>query len=116
VGHVQKIKPRVEQIARELGLQYATEENEGRIYINLQGAPVGAPPPLPPQPDGYQGGYGGAGGYAGYQPAQQQQPQPQYGGGGGYQQQQGQNQQEQELEQEIARCLPKFLKQCCVIM
>ena len=36
--HIQKIKPRVEQICQELGLQYNTEENEGRMYINLQGA------------------------------------------------------------------------------
>lgn len=36
-GHVQKIKPKVEQLCRELGLQYNTEENAGRIYINLQG-------------------------------------------------------------------------------
>jgi hypothetical protein len=100
----------VEQVCRELGLQYATEENEGRIYVNLQGAPVGAAPPLPPQPSGYQGGYGG--GYSGYQ-----QQQPQYGGGGGYQQHhQSQNQQEQQIEQEIVKCLPRLLKQCCVVM
>lgn len=36
VNHVQKIKPRVEQVCRELGLQYNTEQNEGRIYVNLQ--------------------------------------------------------------------------------
>ena len=35
--HIQKIKPRVEQVCREMGLQYNTEENEGRMYINLQG-------------------------------------------------------------------------------
>ena len=35
--HIQKIAPRVEQICRELRLQYHTEENEGRIYVNLQG-------------------------------------------------------------------------------
>ena len=35
--HIQKIKPRVEQICSELGLQYNTEENEGRMYVNLQG-------------------------------------------------------------------------------
>jgi DNA-nicking Smr family endonuclease len=40
VDHVQKLKPRVEQLCRELGLQYETEENAGRIYINLQGGPV----------------------------------------------------------------------------
>ncbi|KAL2137357.1 hypothetical protein VTI74DRAFT_3297 [Chaetomium olivicolor] len=60
-GHVQKLKPRVEQLCRELGLDYATEENEGRIYVNLKGQSVDAPPPLPAQPEGYQGGYGGGG-------------------------------------------------------
>lgn len=41
--HIQKIKPRVEQICREQGLQYNTEENEGRIYVNLQGHKVEPP-------------------------------------------------------------------------
>ncbi|SPO02977.1 related to nuclear WD protein PRL1 [Cephalotrichum gorgonifer] len=36
-GHVQKIKPRVEELCRELGLRCTTEENEGRIYVNLGG-------------------------------------------------------------------------------
>ncbi|KAK3116256.1 hypothetical protein LTR53_003560 [Teratosphaeriaceae sp. CCFEE 6253] len=35
-GHVQKIKPKVEAICQELGLQYNTEHNEGRMYIQLQ--------------------------------------------------------------------------------
>lgn len=39
--HVQKIKPKVEEVCRELGLQYRTEENEGRMYINLQGGDAG---------------------------------------------------------------------------
>lgn len=43
-NHVQKIKPRVEQVCRELGLQYATEENAGRIYVNLTGGPAEMPP------------------------------------------------------------------------
>ena len=34
-GQVQKLKPRVEKVCRELGLEYHTEENEGRIYVNL---------------------------------------------------------------------------------
>ena len=34
--HIQKIKPRVEQICQELGLEYYTEHNEGRMYVNLQ--------------------------------------------------------------------------------
>ncbi|KAK5170201.1 uncharacterized protein LTR77_004787 [Saxophila tyrrhenica] len=36
--HIQKIKPRVEQVCRELHLQYHTEENEGRMFIDLKGA------------------------------------------------------------------------------
>lgn len=44
VNHIQKIKPRVEQICQELNLQYVTEQNEGRMYINLQGGPAVMPP------------------------------------------------------------------------
>ena len=44
--HIQKIKPKVEEICREMGLQYNTEENEGRIYVNLQGH--GADPHVAP--------------------------------------------------------------------
>ncbi|WPH02562.1 Smr domain-containing protein [Acrodontium crateriforme] len=36
-GHIQKIKPRVEQICQEMGLQYHTEQNEGRIFVDLSG-------------------------------------------------------------------------------
>ena len=36
--HIQKIKPRVEQICQELGLRYETEHNEGRMYIDLTGS------------------------------------------------------------------------------
>ncbi|KAF7197241.1 Smr domain-containing protein C11H11.03c [Pseudocercospora fuligena] len=36
-GHIQKIKPRVEQVCRELNLEYHTEPNAGRIYIDLKG-------------------------------------------------------------------------------
>lgn len=42
--HIQKIKPRVERVCRELGLQYKTEENEGRIYVNLTGGSANIPP------------------------------------------------------------------------
>lgn len=46
VNHVQKLKPRVEEVCRELGLDFWTEENEGRIYVDLkgQGAPGGGRP------------------------------------------------------------------------
>lgn len=36
-NHVQKLKPRVEEVCRELGLEFHTEDNEGRIYVNLGG-------------------------------------------------------------------------------
>lgn len=42
--HLQKIKPRVENVCRELGLQYRTEENEGRLYVNLTGGSAERPP------------------------------------------------------------------------
>ncbi|CAK7568084.1 MAG: hypothetical protein SEPTF4163_006065 [Sporothrix epigloea] len=130
VNHVQKIKPAVEKLCSEMGLQYATEENEGRIYVNLQGGPVTGMPPLPQQPSGHLGGYhGGSGGYPahqqgsyagaahGQQQPYQQQYQPQY-----QQQYQGQNsyndnaQLEQQVEQAVVKCLPRLLKNCCTIM
>ncbi|TKA74190.1 hypothetical protein B0A55_05141 [Friedmanniomyces simplex] len=53
-GHIQKIKPKVEALCQELGLQYNTEHNEGRMYIQLQpGAgggqqqQQGGPPQMP---------------------------------------------------------------------
>ncbi|KAJ4304064.1 hypothetical protein N0V88_001673 [Collariella sp. IMI 366227] len=76
-GHVQKLKPRVERLCRELGLQYATEENEGRIYVDLKGGRVHGAPPLPPQPEGSHGGGHHGTGYEAQRPPQyQQQPPP----------------------------------------
>lgn len=114
VDHIQKIKPRVEQICQELGLQYNVEPNEGRMYINLKGGPANIPP--------VQGGqHGGGGGYSQHQGGQQQ-----YGGGGypGQQQQQqhgGQQQnQNDDVEQMVNKFLPRLLrkleKSCCVVM
>lgn len=100
--HVQKIKPRVEQICQELGLQYATEENAGRIYINLQGQPASTPPPMPMPPQ--QPPYGG-----------QPQSGQQYGGP----QQGGQQQQNEDAEQLVENVLPRLLQKlgdCCVVM
>lgn len=104
-AHIQKIKPRVEQICSELGLQYHTEPNEGRIYINLQGGTVDMQhvnnwQGYEQQP-GYQQGYPGA----------QQQPQQQH-----YQQQQqhggqhGQQDQNAEIEKLARRFLPRILR------
>lgn len=99
-NHVQKIKPRVEQVCRELGLQYNTEHNEGRIYIELK--PSGNGPPQMPhfdygnqhQPQHAQYGqphhttaYPMSGGYPG------QQQHMQYGG----QQQQQHHQPQQQM-------------------
>lgn len=41
---MQKLKPRVERVCREQRLQYRTEENAGRIYVNLQGGAAEPPP------------------------------------------------------------------------
>ncbi|KAJ9659288.1 hypothetical protein H2201_007438 [Coniosporium apollinis] len=119
-NHVQKLKPRVEQVCRELGLQYATEENAGRIYVNLQGGPAHMPNVQ------YGGGYqhGGEGGYPGQQQqhhgqqhyGQQHHGQQQHGGQhhGGHQQQH----QNGEIEQVVKKVLPRLLKKlgCCTVM
>lgn len=102
-GHVQKIKPRVEQVCRELGLQYATEENEGRMFINLKGGSVHQMPPPPAHPM-----YGG---HPGQQHGGQHHGGQAHGG-----QQQGQN---DDVEEMIKKGLPKLfkaLKGCCVVM
>ncbi|POR36077.1 Smr domain-containing protein C11H11.03c [Tolypocladium paradoxum] len=101
-GHVQKIKPKVEELCRELGLKYRTEDNAGRIYINLQGGE-----PLPPQQN-----HGGGGGHGAYPGGQQH--------GGGQQQPQHGNQQQDEIAQLVEKALPRILrkleKACCVVM
>ena len=74
-NHIQKIKPRVEQICQELGLQYATEANAGRMYINLQGGPAQMPDHMMAyNGGGYPQNYGGKPGSGwGYSGGQQQQ-------------------------------------------
>lgn len=127
-NHVQKIKPRVEQVCRELGLQYQTEENEGRIYVNLQGGAVHSMPPPPQHPQYGGGGYPGqqqnGGQNYGQQHGQQAWGGQQHGGqqhGGqqhGGQHQQQQNNQNDEIEQMVKKGLPKLLKKlgCCNVM
>lgn len=85
--HVQKIKPRVEKVCRELGLQYATEENAGRIYVNLTGgsADLGSQP----QPGGH---------------------------GPHHQQQQQEDPVDQIVEALLPRVMRKLEKACCVVM
>jgi hypothetical protein len=107
--HIQKIKPRVEKVCQELGLQYQTEANEGIMYINLIGGPANLPPP------NHVGG-------------QQHGGQQQYPGGhqqqhGGHQQAHGQHHgqgQNDEMEKIVKKFLPRILrkleKQCCIVM
>ncbi|KAJ5618899.1 smr family protein [Penicillium lagena] len=96
-NHVQKIKPRVEQVCRELGLQYSTEENAGRMYINLTGGAAVMPPPSSHQ----------------HQPSHHQYP-------GQPHQPHQQPQQQDEVEQVVKAVLPKVMrkleKACCVVM
>jgi hypothetical protein len=112
-GHVQKIKPRVEQVCQELGLQYATEENAGRIYVNLTGGEA-----VMPSYPSHQAPYHGGGGHQSYPGQQQQQQQQPYHGG--QQQHQQQGQQQDEIEKVVNALLPKVLrkleKACCVVM
>lgn len=116
-AHIQKIKPRVEQICQQEGLQYRTEPNEGRIYINLTGGPATDMPPIGQGYPQQQAQYGGG---------QQQQ---QYGGQqeyhGGQQQYQGQGQgqgqgQDDEVEKLVMKFLPRIMRKleqnCCVVM
>lgn len=108
--HIQKIKPRVEKVCQELGLQYQTEANEGRMYLNLTGGPANAPPPT------HAGGtqYGG-----GYQDSQQQHHQGHNHHPQAHGQHQGQGQ-NNEVEKMVKKFLPRILrkleKQCCIVM
>lgn len=104
-GGVRKIAPRVEQVCQEMGLEYAAEENEGRIYVDLTGGTVDGVPGLPQQPPGFQPGAAAGGGY-------QSEGRPdQYHGGGHHQQQQ--NQQEDDIWGDL---LGACFKKCCVVM
>ncbi|KAM0562526.1 hypothetical protein ACHAPJ_002216 [Fusarium lateritium] len=116
-NHVQKLKPKVEELCQELGLRYKTDEdNTGRIIINLQGGE-----PLPPSHSG---------GYSGHHGGQQQHhggQQQHHGGqqqhhGGQQQHHQPQHQQEQNddvgefVEKMLPRIMRKLEKACCTVM
>ncbi|KAG0154835.1 hypothetical protein PDIDSM_405 [Penicillium digitatum] len=108
-NHVQKIKPRVEQVCRELGLQYTTEENAGRIYVNLTGGEAVMPP---------LGHQGGSSGDTKDSSKNNTKDSSRMDKG---QQQHGQGQQQpDELEELAKEILPKILrkleKACCVVM
>ena len=105
-NHVQKLKPRVEQLCQELGLQYRTEENEGRIYVNLQGHEISEMPPLPSGQTS--NGYGG-GKHTGKQQHGQQHPRPPA-------EEPQQQEQPQDLESKIVSKIVRKLGDCCVVM
>ncbi|KAL1994705.1 hypothetical protein VTN49DRAFT_2175 [Thermomyces lanuginosus] len=109
VNHVQKLKPRVEQVCRDLGLRYHTEENAGRIYVDLTG--------------------GGSDGHhhqpSGHPPQQHHRPHPQYPRPQpGHQHHHEphphpQQPQQDEVDQLIGKVLPKVVRKlgdCCIVM
>lgn len=130
VNHVQKIKPRVEQVCQELGLQYATEENAGRMYINLSGGPATMPQIPNNQANQNHGGFTNQPHYNQGQQHQNQNQGQQHQNYQGqqqnqnYNQNQNQNQQQNgnndELEKLAKKFLPKILnkleKACCSVM
>lgn len=95
-GHIQKIKPRVEQVCREQGLQYATEDNAGRIYVNLTGGAA-----VVPSYPSHQAPQNTPNQYPSQQPQTHHRPQPQP-------QPQG--------EPEKPQLLQLLEKACCVVM
>ena len=115
VDHIQKIKPRVEQVCQELGLQYSTEANAGRMYINLQGGPATMPPLNSDHQGCQQGGF-----YQGpQQGGQQQGGYPGQQQGGNYQGGNQQNNNNDELEKLAMKLLPRILRKldgCCTVM
>jgi hypothetical protein len=111
-NHIQKIKPRVEQVCQELGLQYATEDNAGRIYINLTGGEAVMPPST-----GHHAPQQGHGGYPGQQQGYQGHQGQQHHQQGHQQQQQQQHDEVEELAKKmVPKILRKLEKACCVVM
>lgn len=111
----------MEQVCQELGLKYTTEDNAGRMYINLQGGPAvmtphGSGNGHAQQQHGAQTQQGGQQGGQQQQYLEQQYGnQQQYGG----QQQQGNNQNQQMEDFIEKKVLPRILKKiegCCVVM
>ena len=115
----------VERVCQEMGLQYQTEHNEGRIYVDLTGGNASPPSSYQQGPGQYdQSQYG----KPHYETAYPMGGTPQYGAwsqqqqGGypGHQQQQQQGGQQQfDYEAEVKKNLPKIirlLKSCCTVM
>ncbi|KAJ8123465.1 hypothetical protein ONZ43_g601 [Nemania bipapillata] len=108
-NHVQKLKPAIEELCQNLGLQYATEENEGRIYVNLQGGDVNEMPPAPSHHTGHQNhSQQNHSNQQQYYPGQQGQH---YGG-----QNHGHSQDDEQYD-EVEKLVTKLIKKfCCTVM
>ncbi|KAG7102093.1 Smr domain-containing protein like [Verticillium longisporum] len=123
---IQKLKPAVEKLCREMGLNYATDEhNTGRILINLQGGEAVLPPQGGKHHGQQQQGHHQQqqqqhGGYSGHGQQQhgghQQQQQHQQGYNQGQQQHQGQQQAQQQQDEGadlLVKLMRKMEKHCC---
>ncbi|KAL9949421.1 hypothetical protein D7B24_003787 [Verticillium nonalfalfae] len=125
---IQKLKPAVEKLCREMGLNYATDEhNTGRILINLQGGEAVLPPQggkhHGQQQQGHHQQQQQHGGYSGHgqqqHGGQQQQQHHQQGYNQGQQQHQGQQQAQQQQDEGadlLVKLMRKMEKHCCMIM
>ncbi|KAH6605125.1 smr domain [Trichoderma cornu-damae] len=102
-NHLQKLKPKVEDLCRELGLKCSTEDNAGRIYINLQGGE-----PIPPSNGGEH--------HAPHQHHGQQQHGGQHRPPQHHEQHHEQQQEQAEAEDILSLLLRKLEKACCAVM
>lgn len=101
VGGVMKIRPRVEKVCGELGLNWRQEQNAGVLYIDLTGG--NAVPEERPQQHRPQQSHGGQAGYPGQQ---------QHGG----QHRPQQHQDDNAGADLVGLLLKKLEKACCVMM
>lgn len=108
VGGVMKIRPRVEKVCGELGLNWRQEQNAGVLYIDLTGGTASPDQHARPQQYSPQQSHGGA--QPGYPGGQQHRPQ-QHGG-----QQQHQQQEDNAGGDLVGLLLKKLEKACCVMM
>jgi len=129
VGHVQKIKPAVEEICRKQGLAFGTEANEGRVWVDLGGEGQGSPQ-YGQGSQTYGGDYGPPQQQQQYQqspPHQQQQNQQlqypqqqqhdmQYSRPQQMVEQGGQSQQSQQAQEDMTSSCLKMLRGCCSVM
>lgn len=108
VGGVMKIRPRVEKVCGELGLNWKQEQNAGVLYIDLTGGQANPDQHQRPQQHRPQQGHGGA--QPAYPGAQQ------HGGQHRPQQHGGQQQQQDNAGADLVGLLLKKLEKACCIM